>query len=64
MRRQIAEDGQLIHDLEDLGRPLLFGRIGNRLGDDPPSRPGSPFENEVVEAMEAFDENKEDVVNI
>ena len=34
------------------------------LYDDPPSRPASPFEQEVVEAMEAFDENKEDVVNI
>ena len=34
------------------------------LYDDPPSRPGSPFEHEVVEAMEAFDEVKGDVVEI
>ena len=30
----------------------------------PPSRPGSPFENEVVVAMKAFDEIKGDVVTI
>jgi hypothetical protein len=32
--------------------------------DPPPSRPGSPFEHEVVVAMEAFDEIKGDVVTI
>ena len=34
------------------------------LYEDPPSRPPSPFEEEVVVAMEAFDGLKGDVVQI